>query len=138
MDTKRRSYDIYDIEERVHALELGGGSSPSGGSWDYSTDEVDTKQKWIDGKTIYCKVVTGTFTFRQGIALEILADASSIDHVIDFRIADTVNGASCATIQCWIETGKLNAISPYATTASNAIIYYTKVTPAKTTKRSKK
>ena len=26
MDAKRRSYDIFDIEERVHALELGGGT----------------------------------------------------------------------------------------------------------------
>ena len=59
MDTKRRSYDIYDIEERVHALELGGGDTPTpgGGSWDYSTDEVDTGQKWTDGKEIYCKVI---------------------------------------------------------------------------------
>ena len=25
-------------------------------SWDYSTDEVDTGQKWVDGRPIYCKV----------------------------------------------------------------------------------
>lgn len=58
MDTKRRSYDIFDIEERVHALELGGGSTPSpgGSSWDYSTKEVSTGQKWTDGKDIYAKV----------------------------------------------------------------------------------
>lgn len=29
-----------------------------GGSWDYSTTKVDTGQKWIDGRTIYCKVYT--------------------------------------------------------------------------------
>lgn len=28
MDTKRRSYDIYDIEERVHNLESGGAPTP--------------------------------------------------------------------------------------------------------------
>lgn len=31
-------------------------SASGGSSWDYSTTEVDTGQKWIDGKTIYCKV----------------------------------------------------------------------------------
>lgn len=31
--------------------------APSGSSWDYSTNEVDTGQKWIDGSTIYCRVV---------------------------------------------------------------------------------
>jgi len=34
--------------------ESGGGDSSS---WDYSTTETDTGQKWIDGKTIYCKVL---------------------------------------------------------------------------------
>lgn len=32
-------------------------SASGGSSWDYSTSEVDTGQKWIDGKTIYCKVL---------------------------------------------------------------------------------
>lgn len=36
MDTKRRSYDIYDIEDRLHKLELIGGSSPaSGGKYEH-------------------------------------------------------------------------------------------------------
>ena len=36
MDTKRRSYDIYDIEERLHKLELSSGSSPaSGGKYEH-------------------------------------------------------------------------------------------------------
>jgi hypothetical protein len=29
---------------------------------DYTTDEIDTGQKWIDGKAIYRRVVTGTVT----------------------------------------------------------------------------
>lgn len=37
--------------EEVAAPGGGGGSS-----WDYSTSEVDTGQKWINGKPIYCLV----------------------------------------------------------------------------------
>lgn len=29
---------------------------PESSTWDYSTSEVDTGQKWIDGKDIFCKV----------------------------------------------------------------------------------
>lgn len=34
MGTKRRSYDIYDIEERVHNLEKSGSSPASGGKYE--------------------------------------------------------------------------------------------------------
>lgn len=41
-------------------------SASGGSSWDYSTTEVDTGQKWIDGKTIYCKTIpvsiSGSYT----------------------------------------------------------------------------
>lgn len=53
-----RNYDIYSIEKRVHDLETGGSTpTPTPTSWDYSTDEVNTNQKWIDGNDIYCKVL---------------------------------------------------------------------------------
>lgn len=43
-------FRVNDVIQNVYA--------PAGGSsWDYSTSEVDTGQKWIDGKTIYCKVI---------------------------------------------------------------------------------
>lgn len=35
-------------------------SKPSGGAISYSTTEFDTGKTWIDGKKIYCKVLTGT------------------------------------------------------------------------------
>lgn len=37
-------------------------SASGGSSWDYSTTEVNTGQKWIDGKDIYCKVINSTLT----------------------------------------------------------------------------
>lgn len=51
-----RNYDIYSIEQRVYELEKGGTPTPGGSSWDYSTEEVNTGQKWTDGKDIYAKV----------------------------------------------------------------------------------
>lgn len=56
MDTKRRSYDIYDIEERVHNLELSGGGGGGGSSFNFSTEETATGHKWIDGRDVYCRV----------------------------------------------------------------------------------
>lgn len=44
-------FTVNDVTQNVYAPS-GGGSS----TWDYSTTEVDTGQKWIDGKTIYCRV----------------------------------------------------------------------------------
>lgn len=54
---KNRSYDPYIMEERITALEnAGSGPEPTPTSWDYSTTEINTNQKWTDGKAIYCKV----------------------------------------------------------------------------------
>lgn len=136
MDTKRRSYDIYDIEERVHALELGGGDTPTpgGGSWDYSTDEVDTNQKWTDGKEIYCKVITGTFNFTVGTPVNIVAKGE-IESIIDCRIFSDVGIASP---QAYIDSDVVKGFHFATFNATKAILYYTKATAAKTTKRSKK
>ena len=51
-----RSYDPFSMEKRIYNLEQGGvGPTPS--SWDYSTTETDTNQKWIDGSEIYSIVL---------------------------------------------------------------------------------
>ena len=52
-----RNYDPYSMEKRIYDLEQGGGVGPTPTSWDYSTTETDTNQKWIDGSEIYCKVL---------------------------------------------------------------------------------
>lgn len=133
MDTKRRSYDIFDIEERVHALELGG-STPSSGSWDYSTDEVDTKQKWTDGKEIYCKVISGTFNFTVGTPVTI-ASKGEMESIVDFRIFSDVGIASP---QAYFDSDTVKGFHFATFNATKAILYYTKATAAKSTKRSKK
>lgn len=42
-------FTVNSVTQNVYA--------PSGGKWDYSTSEVDTGQKWIDGRTIYIKTI---------------------------------------------------------------------------------
>jgi len=44
----------------------------------YDTDEVDTGAKWIDGKTIYRKVLSGTSVPADGSIL-----LSGVDHVVN-------------------------------------------------------
>lgn len=134
MDTKRRSYDIYDIEDRVHQLELGGGSTPEPTTWDYSTTETDTHQKWTDGKEIYCKVITGTFNFTAGTPVNIVAKGD-MESIIDFRIFSDVGIASP---QAYFDSGYVKGFHFATFNATSAIIYYTKATAAKSTKRSKK
>lgn len=47
----------------------------------YSTSEVDTKVKWINNKTIYRKVYTGTWSASGNTSVTIVTD-SSVDNII--------------------------------------------------------
>lgn len=144
MDTKRRSYDIYDIEERVHALELGG-TTPTPTSWDYSITETDTNQKWIDEKEIYCKVIVPAETTalsKNEWTLFTLSNASDIDKLIDVQLhyIDTVGtGNLGGDANCLIQQ-VASGFCYYNTIATGnidfVIIKYTKKTASK--KRSKK
>lgn len=131
-----RNYDIYSIEERVHNLEMGGSPTPGGDSWDYSTEETDTHQKWIDGKTIYCRVISGTFNFRQNVELTILANKGDVDKIIECHVLEATCGCGFPIIYTngSAIVGRLN--SDFNT--NNIILFYTKTEPTKSTKRSKK
>lgn len=70
----------------------------SGSSWDYSTTEVDTGQKWIDGKTIYSRVIE----FSNPISLplswtKVLSDANNnylaIENGVAILSSDTLTRA---------------------------------------------
>lgn len=131
-----RNYDIFSIEERVHNLESGGSPTPGGGSWNYSTEETDTHQKWTDGKTIYCKVITGTFNFRANTEITILEDKGDIDKIIDFKALETNCGVASPLV--YASGTKINGYFYAQMNSSIAIIFYTKTEPTKSTKRSKK
>ena len=150
MDAKRRSYDIYDIEERVHALELGGGDTPTpgGGSWDYSTEEVDTNQKWTDGKEIYCKV----FHFASPVAINgnsnvgefSTVSINDLDTLVDVHAIGTSGAQGYKYTfggSAWYEgSGFGLKIAGFTVSGSitDVIVYYTKSTTTKTAKRSSK
>ena len=112
----------------------------------YSTQEVDTGKKWINGKPIYRIVFTGTKSTRtmQAVTNDIIT-ALSIDEIIEFRpnIKDSDgrrqisyyygNNPNEDFFNCWIEpNGKINIragssypIPPYN---YNIILEYTKTT----------
>ena len=142
-----RNYDIYAIEERVHNLEIGGSPTPGGGSWDYSdTEPVDTHQKWIDGKSIMCKVVTfadkiinGSSSYADLIGGEPISSLN-IDKVIDmlpFGHLSSGDTTLYKTFTNYDSTNKKIRVIPMSGgTYNGIIIYYTEKTLTK--KRSKK
>lgn len=60
-----------------------------------STGEVNTGQKWIDGKDIYCKSFTGAFT---GDSVGIATGITGISDVIDIKSVITNTNESEITI----------------------------------------
>lgn len=147
MDTKRRSYDIYDIEGRVHALELGGGSptpTPSGDVYSETETEIGTYL----GDTLYRKVISSSVT---GLTTSnvVLANLGTLNikRLITARSVISSNGTTwkvgLGDGLYWITatndlkykpTDSLSNIEDF-----KIIIEYTKVaSDAKSTKRSKK
>ena len=142
-----RNWDIFSLEKRIFELEKGGGSTPTPTSWDYSTDETDTNQKWTDGKTVYCKVFhlaspvaingnsnVGEFSTITIDNLDTLVEAHAIGTIGSQGYKFTFGGTA------WYEgSGFGLKIAGFTVSCSitDVIVYYTKSTPAKTTKRSK-
>lgn len=52
----------------------------SGGSFNFSTDEQVTTQKWIDGKPIYVK----TFVDTNGSSPTVITGVSNVDTVVEY------------------------------------------------------
>ena len=130
-----RNWDIFSLEKRIFNLEKNGGSTPSQ-SWDYSTTEIDTHQKWVDGKEIYCKVIEGTFNFTTNNQVEITT-TDGIEKLIDGRaFGDTI--PSVVSCQFYFDQGKVMGHNSSQFNASKIILYYTKTAPTKSAKRSKK
>ena len=138
-----RNWDIFSLEKRIFNLEKGGGSTPTPTTWDFSTNEVDTGQKWIDGSKIYCKVyapenqniVTNTWT-NLGVTITDIKDLIDFKMNFDDVSAGNDGGPNSFILGQVIENG----VRYYSQTAVgkilSCIIYYTK-TESKN-KRSKK
>ena len=138
-----RNWDIFSLEKRIFELEKNkGGSIPT--TWDFSTDEVDTGQKWIDGKEIYCKVYKPATT--QNIVNNRWTDLGitlTMDTLIDCQInfKDVTEGHNGGNVEITLTQKTATGIDYYIQSAVGsidfAIIYYTKPTESKN-KRSKK
>ena len=100
--------------------ESGGGSS----SWDYSTNETDTKQKWIDGKEIYCKVINGTFNFTANTPVSIV-EKGDLETLVDCRI---IAYSGVASPQVYFDSNVVKGIHYARFDATSVILYYTKTT----------
>lgn len=150
MDTKRRSYDIFDIEERVHALELGGGSpsptpTPTGDIYSETETEIGTYL----GAKLYRKVIPSNKTSISDGSND-FGDVSSIgiDMLVKARLviksttSDSWTHAAFGLGGAITKAGHLivkTNDSYNNVTYCKAIIEYTKVaSDAKSTKRSKK
>lgn len=133
-----RNYDIYSIEQRVYELEKGG--APGGGSWDYSTDEVNTGQKWIDGKEIYCKVVNN-LNINLSDWTNTTIPSTDIDTIVDavFLSVDRTYGLGPMYPRTLCKRDNTLWVLPptsYGGTLQTVTIFYTKTTATK--KRSSK
>ena len=106
----------------------------------YSETEVNTGQKWIDGKDIYRKVITGTFPVISGTASQevgqldcdnIIAITSLLDRTDNYKYVNFFQSY-------WISTsGKiyLNNVNVYCSEKPYSIIVdYTKPDPAPETR----
>lgn len=93
---------IDDFEEILAKLESianiisGGGGGGGGSAINYSTSEVNTGVKWIDGKYIYQKTIQGTIT----------ADTSSTTILTDSNIDTMISGEGIA----WADSPRNNYI----------------------------
>lgn len=128
-----RNYDIFSIEKRVHDLEENGGGGGGSTSWDFSTSEVATGQKWIDGKDIYCIVykpattqnIVNNHWTNLGITL-------TMDTLIDCQInfVDVTEGHFGGNDGLFLTQKTATGVDYYSQTAVGsidfAIIYYTK------------
>lgn len=83
------------VQEQINDIEA---SMPV--AWDYSTTEVDTGQKWVDGKEIYCKVFTGL-------------SATLVANNLVVSGADITSASEIISCTCIDQEGSIIAVSVY-------------------------
>lgn len=101
-------------------------SASGGSSWDYSTTEVDTGQKWIDGKEIYSKVIDlgSDVAFNTGWNT-LIAHNNYYDTIIDGKAI--YSGGYMQNVGIAInDTTYLELCAYYSMSARYIILYYTK------------
>ena len=127
--TKIADYSIDGVSNSLYAPSGGGG-----GGIDYSTTEQDTGLKWIDGNTVYEKVISISNVSLSSGSYEIVDTITGLDtiiscngYVVEGNLKYTLNDISLRVIQ---DGTSVKLYSPSGTTwviSSGAIIIrYTK------------
>ena len=127
--TKIADYSIDGVSDSLYAPSGGGG-----GGIDYSTTEQDTGVKWIDGSTVYEKVISIINVSLSSGSYETVDTITGLDtiiscngYVVEGNLKYTLNDISLRVIQ---DGTSVKLYSPSGTTwtiSSGAIIIrYTK------------
>lgn len=101
----------------------------------YSTEEVKTGQKWIDGKDIYCKVLAGQFPEITSTATQTVGSVGTISAIIMTTQIIEISTHYYATpynIQISKASGEVRLVSVPATYSEayyDIVVYYTKPDP---------
>lgn len=134
----QRNYDPYSMEERIYQLEQNG-SGPSYEPWNYSTSEVNTGQKWIDGKDIYCTVITGINLTIVNDWRDINGfDATPIDTIVNVIVegddgtkGQSITGSCIVAINSNTKKFCILKVATYDLKVQKLIVFYTKTTLTK-------
>lgn len=116
-------------------------ANPPASGINYSTNEIDTGDKWIDGSPIYCKVFSIsdfiTLTFSSSNVTQIVASPSGISKIIDADIIGT-NGTMYLHFKPFVFIDTSNSVilgggmDTTLTTEAYFVLKYLKtVTPSK-------
>lgn len=110
----------------------------------YSTEEVNTGQKWIDGKDIYALVIDDTFPIIESASNVLVATIPDAESIIDVVSIIKITGANIINRYYHIfnpstkELNMANVATSYSERNYSIIIRYTKVTESKSKKGGNK
>ena len=130
-----------DIDTETMEFKNGKLAAKGIGSFDYSTNEVNTGQKWIDGKDIYCKVLANQSISIPGggTYFDISLSDLSIDTPVDVRciapaegiiipwVTDSLNSC-CGVKYTKTAVSFRGAGSARTVSGVNITLFYTKAT----------
>lgn len=125
--------NIRDIEKQTGGLDSRVAALEVTAPKDYSTTETATGQKWIDGRDVYCKVISDNIpAIETATNVTILTD-TDIDNIIkyDFVVnsSNTENLRLASTVVHNKTTGTIIVYSVpqvYSEEPYKSIIYYVK------------
>lgn len=125
VDIKGNRWDIKDENARTRIETI---EEKINKNFTYSTEEVDTGEKWIDGKPIYRLVFPINFVYTDSMRT-VTKDIYNAAHVIKCYGVDYNKTNGCIYFRGWSKNGYLQAMSEYHSGSCTHVIFeYTKTT----------